>query len=178
MDTSLKTLPENRPRCAWANSDELMARYHDEEWGSPPASDNAYFEALTLESFQSGLSWRTILHRRDGFRAAFAGFSIPVVANFTEHEVEELLQDAGIIRHRGKIEAAIHNARAFQVIQQDAGSFRGWLREMPPDPVTIHKALKPHLKFFGPTTCVSFLEAVGKIPPPHDVDCWKASELA
>jgi DNA-3-methyladenine glycosylase I len=165
---------EDRPRCAWANVDSLLARYHDEEWGTPPDSDNGYFEALTLESFQSGLSWRTILHRREGFRQAFAGFSIPVVATFTDYEVEQLLHNDEIIRHRGKIEAAIHNARVFQLIQQDDGSFRDWLRVMPPDPAAIHRALKPDLKFFGPTTCVSFLEAVGKIPIVHDPDCWKA----
>jgi DNA-3-methyladenine glycosylase I len=162
------------PRCSWARQDELIARYHDLEWGETPQSDNAYFEALTLESFQSGLSWRTILNRRDGFRSAFAGFSIPVVANFTDHEVDELLQNEAIIRHRGKIEAAIHNARAFQRIQQETGSFRDWLDQMPEDVALIHRSLKPQLKFFGPTTCESFLMAVGKIPPTHDPECWKA----
>jgi DNA-3-methyladenine glycosylase I len=161
------------PRCTWSQTDELMARYHDDEWGEVPESDSAYFEALTLESFQSGLSWRTILHRREGFRQAFAGFSIPVVANYTDHEVEMLLQNETIIRHRGKIQAAIHNARSFQAIQQQAGAFRNWLGDMPPDPETIYRALKPHMKFFGPTTCVSFLEAVGKVPTPHEPGCWK-----
>jgi DNA-3-methyladenine glycosylase I len=165
---------DDRPRCAWASSDPLLASYHDEEWGKPPNSDNGYFEALTLESFQSGLSWRTILYRREGFRRAFAGFSISVVAHFTEYEVEQLLQNEEIIRHRGKIEAAIHNARVFQSIQQESGSFRNWLGNMPPDPGTIHRMLKPHLKFFGSTTCASFLEAVGKIPNIHDADCWKS----
>jgi DNA-3-methyladenine glycosylase I len=160
-------------RCEWADVDPLMAHYHDHEWGVEPRSDNEYFEVLMLEVFQAGLSWRTILHRREGFRQAFAGFSIPVVANFTEYEVEQLLQNEAIIRHRGKIVASIHNARAFQVIQQHAGSFRDWLRAMPPDEKLIYNALKPHLKFFGPTTCISFLEAAGKIPAPHDPDCWR-----
>ncbi|TVR69598.1 MAG: DNA-3-methyladenine glycosylase I [Sphaerobacteraceae bacterium] len=164
---------DDRPRCGWANTDDLMAYYHDVEWGRQPESDNEYFEALTLESFQSGLSWRTILHRREGFREAFAGFSIPVVASFTEYEVETMLANERIIRHRGKIQAAIHNARAFQTIQQEAGSFRGWLEALPEDPDVIRRALKPRLKFFGPTTCVSFAEAVGKIPTPHDDGCWK-----
>jgi DNA-3-methyladenine glycosylase I len=163
----------DRQRCAWADGDPLMAHYHDHEWGVEPESDNEYFEVLMLEVFQSGLSWRTILHRREGFRRAFAGFSIAVVANFTEHEVEELLQNEAIIRHRGKILAAIHNARAFQAIQQQAGSFRDWLRAMPQDEQLIYQSLKPHLKFFGPTTCVSFLEAIGKIPAPHDPECWR-----
>lgn len=174
MDGDLTSSHDDRPRCNWANADELMAHYHDAEWGQQPESDSSYFEALTLESFQSGLSWRTILHRRDGFRAAFAGFSIPVVANYTDYEVQVLLKNEAIIRHRGKIEAAINNARAFQAIQQEAGSFRNWLENMPADPNVIHKALKPHLKFFGPTTCVSFLEAVGKVPTPHEEGCWKA----
>lgn len=173
IDADAKPSPELRVRCAWANADSLMAHYHDEEWGAQPESDNAYFEALTLEAFQSGLSWRTILHRREGFRRAFAGFSIPVVANYTDHEVNTLLKDEGIIRHRKKIEATIHNARAFQMIQEESGSFRNWLQSMPADPETIHRSLKPHLRFFGPTTCVSFLEAVGKITPEHDPQCWK-----
>jgi DNA-3-methyladenine glycosylase I len=175
MDADPGTSLDGRPRCSWANGDSLMAHYHDVEWGRQPESDNEFFEALTLESFQSGLSWRTILHRREGFRRAFAGFSIPVVANFTEYEVARMLEDEGIIRHRGKIEAAIHNARAIQMIQQDAGSFRDWLDQMPDDNAKIHKALKPHLKFFGPTTCESFLMAIGKIAPAHDLQCWKAS---
>jgi DNA-3-methyladenine glycosylase I len=172
MDNA-STSSQNRPRCSWANGDPLMAQYHDEEWGQIPASDNAYFEALTLEVFQSGLSWRTILYRREGFRTAFAGFSIPVVANFTEHEVTVLLQDEGIIRHRKKIEATIFNARSFQEIQQQAGSFRDWLDQYPSDPDLIYRASRPYFRFFGPTTCVSFLEAVGKIPLLHDPVCWK-----
>jgi DNA-3-methyladenine glycosylase I len=174
IDEDSSSTSDVRVRCGWANTDELMSYYHDEEWGREPESDNAYFEALTLESFQSGLSWRTILHRREGFRRAFAGFSIPVVANFTDHEVDVLLQDEGIIRHRKKIEAAIHNARAFQEIQQEAGSFRNWLQNMPSDPGVIHRILKPRMRFFGPTTCVSFLEAVGKIETSHDPECWKS----
>ena len=168
-DPGLDTLP----RCNWAQVDSLMASYHDNEWGTEPESDNRYFEAMMLEVFQSGLSWRTILNRREGFRQAFAGFSIPVVASFTAHEVDQLVENPAIIRHRGKIEAAIHNARAFQAIQQQAGSFRDWLRAMPPDEQLIFQTLKPHLKFFGPTTCTSFLEAVGKIEKPHDPHCWK-----
>lgn len=163
------------PRCAWAQVDALMAYYHDEEWGAQCRSDNEYFEALMLEIFQAGLSWRTILHRREGFRQAFAGFSIPVVANFAEHEIEQLVKDERIIRHRAKISASVANARAFQAIQESAGSFRNWLEAMPRDDTLIYKTLKPHLKFFGPTICTSFLQAVGKIQPPHEPGCWKYS---
>jgi DNA-3-methyladenine glycosylase I len=164
------------PRCNWAQVDELMARYHDEEWGVVPDSDNHYFEALMLEIFQAGLSWRTVLHRREALRQAFAGFSIPVVANFTEYEVDELVKNPAIIRHRQKIEATLLNARAFQAIQQDAGSFRNWLAGMPDDQAPIYHALKPHLRFFGPTICTSFLEATGKIPAMHEPGCWRYAE--
>lgn len=173
MESQSEANIDTRPRCVWANTDDLMAHYHDVEWGRQPESDDEYFEALTLESFQSGLSWRTILHRREGFREAFAGFVVPVVVDFTEQDVETLLGNERIIRHRGKILAAIHNASVFQAIQQESGSFSTWLYGMPADPDVIHRALKPRLKFFGPTTCVSFLEAVGKIPTPHDDGCWK-----
>ncbi len=174
--THNSSITDDRVRCAWAQSDDLIARYHDEEWGKTPGSDNQYFESLMLEVFQSGLSWRTILHRREGFRQAFARFSIPVVANYTQHEVERLMEDEKIIRHRGKIEAAIINARAFQTIQKQAGSFRDWLQHMPCDDRVIYRALKPHLKFFGPTVCISFLQSVGKVTPPHDPDCWLADQ--
>lgn len=162
-----------RARCSWAQTDDLMAHYHDEEWGRQCRSDNEYFEALMLEIFQAGLSWRTVLHKREGFRKAFAGFSIPVVANFTEHEVEQLVQNEAIIRHRQKITATIANARAFKTIQESAGSFRNWLEAMPQDETLIYQTLKPHLTFFGPTVCSSFLQAVGKVPPPHEAGCWK-----
>jgi DNA-3-methyladenine glycosylase I len=175
MPSRRGVVEQDRPRCDWAQGDALLSRYHDEEWGESPDSDKEYFEAMMLEIFQAGLSWRTVLHRREGLRQAFAGFSIPVVANFTEHEVEQLMQDERIIRHRQKIVAAVLNARAFLAIQQHAGSFRNWLDAMPQDVDLIHDTLRPHLRFFGPTVCRSFLEAVGKIPPEHDPHCWKFS---
>jgi DNA-3-methyladenine glycosylase I len=162
-----------RQRCRWAQDDPLLAQYHDEEWGEAPENDNGYFEVMMLEIFQAGLSWRTVLNRREGLRQAFAGFSIPVVANFTEHEVDHLMQDERIIRHRQKVVAVIFNARAFQAIQRHTGSFRNWLNAMPPDPDLIYRTLRPHLRFFGPTVCRSFLEAVGKIPVEHEPECWK-----
>lgn len=166
--------PDGRVRCGWAAGDSLLARYHDLEWGVPPGDDDAHFEALTLEIFQAGLSWRIVLYKREGFRRAFARFSIPAVAAFTPDDVDRLLLDTSIVRHRAKIEATVHNARALLALQEEAGSFVAWLAGQPADPDAIHAALRPRLAFFGRTTCVSFLEAIGKIPPVHDPECWRA----
>lgn len=165
----------DRIRCDWASSDALLARYHDEEWGHPPASDDAYFEVLMLEIFQAGLSWKTVLYKREGFRRAFMGFSIPAVAEFTPDDVERLMADPTIIRNRRKIDAAVANARALQDLQREYGSFAAWLRDAPADPDVIYRSLRSRLSFFGPTICESFLQAVGKIPAVHDPHCWKAS---
>lgn len=167
---------DNRPRCDWANSDVLMACYHDEEWGIAPTSDDALFEVLSLEIFQSGLSWRTILHKREAFRRAFAGFSIEAVARFRSEDVDRLLADAGIVRHRKKIQATIANARALQAIQAESGSVLAWLAALPDDPEAVYAALRPHLAFFGRTTCQSLLEAIGRVPLTHDPHCWRAAE--
>lgn len=164
----------DRPRCRWAASDELLARYHDEEWGQPPAHDDGYFECLTLESFQSGLSWATILRKRENFRRAFAEFAPAKVAAFTAADVARLLQDPGIVRHRAKIAAAVHNAQAFLAVQQRHGSFGAFLHSLPPDAGAVHKALAPAFKFLGVTTVQAFLEAVGRVPPQHERTCWAA----
>src|SRR6266568_4605836 len=103
--------PDGKPRCGWSGTTAEYLAYHDDEWGFPVGDDVRLFEKLSLEGFQSGLSWRTILAKRENFRAAFHGFDITAVARFTERDVERLLQDAGIVRHRGKIEAVVNNAR-------------------------------------------------------------------
>ena len=105
---------DNKPRCSWIGDDELMLRYHDKEWGYPVDDDIRLFEKLCLESFQSGLSWRTILAKRENFRAAFQSFDFNKVAKYTEIDVKRLLKDKGIVRHRGKIEAVINNAKCAQ----------------------------------------------------------------
>ena len=125
-------------RCWWADAgagDALMTQYHDDEWGVPIDEDLELFERLALESFQAGLSWRTILAKRDAFRRAFAGFDPTVVAGFGEAEVGRLMADAGIVRNRAKVEATIGNARAFLTLQREAGSFSRYLgRFVPPPP--------------------------------------------
>lgn len=171
--------PDGQPRCGWCAQTDDFFPYHDKEWGYPVADDIRLFEKICLEGFQSGLSWRTILAKRENFRKAFKGFDYRKVAKFTEKDVERLLQDAGIIRHRGKIEAAINNARcALEMIEQE-GSLAAYFWSREPDPeevkrpqsmstsptsVAISKDLKKRgWKFVGPTTVFAFMQAMGLV---------------
>ncbi|MEX0328793.1 MAG: DNA-3-methyladenine glycosylase I [Ruegeria sp.] len=169
--------PDGQPRCAWCASAPEFFEYHDKEWGYPVADDQRLFEKLCLESFQSGLSWRTILAKRENFRKAFCNFDPDKVAAFTETDVTRLLQDAGIIRHRGKIEAVINNAQRMQELVDAEGSLAAFVwryeTETPPEPqtastspesVAMSKELKKRgWKFVGPTTVFAFMQAMGLI---------------
>ncbi|MCE5972996.1 DNA-3-methyladenine glycosylase I [Sinirhodobacter sp. WL0062] len=171
--------PDGRPRCAWCAAAPEFFDYHDREWGFPVGEDIRLFEKLCLESFQSGLSWRTILAKREGFRAAFAGFDFRKVATFGPEDVERLLADAAIVRHRGKIEAVINNAaRACEMVAAE-GSLAAFLWRYEPRPeglatpqsastsaasVALSKELKKRgWKFVGPTTVYAFMQAMGLI---------------
>tara|TARA_E500000305_G_scaffold104059_1_gene100040 strand:- start:540 stop:1169 length:630 start_codon:yes stop_codon:yes gene_type:complete len=171
--------PDGKPRCGWCGAAPEFLDYHDREWGFPVADDTRLFEKLCLESFQSGLSWRTILVKRENFRAAFAGFDFRKVSGFDEGDVERLLQDAGIVRHRGKIEAVINNAaRAVEMVAAE-GSLAAFFWGYEPDPATLgapqsqsvsdtSKAISKELKkrgwkFVGPTTVYAFMQAMGLI---------------
>jgi DNA-3-methyladenine glycosylase I len=170
--------PDGRPRCRWCAVAPEFFRYHDHEWGFPVVDDIRLFEKLCLESFQSGLSWRTILAKRENFRAAFEGFDFRKVAQFDESNVESLLSDSGIVRHRGKIEAVINNAaRACEMVEAE-GSLAAFLwrfepvpDSMPPQSRSISpasEALSKELrkrgwKFVGPTTVYAFMQAMGLI---------------
>ncbi len=177
---------DGRARCPWALSAPEYVAYHDSEWGRPVSSVTGLYERLTLEAFQSGLSWLTILRKRDAFRSAFAGFDPGRVAKFDDGDVARLLADAGIIRNRLKITAAIANARVIA----DLGdgfvdlilSFRqperprpGTLAEVPaqtPESVTLARSLKVHgIRFVGPTTAYALMQGVGLVDD-HLVDCW------
>lgn len=165
-------------RCAWGTMTPLYVAYHDEEWGRPVHGDDRVFERVTLEAFQSGLSWLTILRKRENFRAAFDEFSIPKVAAYTEADVERLLGDAGIVRNRAKIEAAIANAKAAQDLP-DGLSDLVWRFAAPdaPTPKTmadvpaitpgskaLAKELKKHgFRFVGPTTAYALMQAIGLV---------------
>jgi DNA-3-methyladenine glycosylase I len=169
-------------RCWWAGSDPLYQRYHDREWGHPVRDDRRLFEKICLEGFQSGLSWITILRKRESFRKAFAGFDPAVVARFTARDVARLLKDAGIVRHRGKIESTINNARRALVLEQEHGSLASYFWRWQPKPrarVTYAAlrtrsqtpesvALSGDLKlrgwtFVGPTTVYAFMQAMGLV---------------
>ena len=174
--------PDGRPRCSWAvgGAPEYVA-YHDDEWGRPVLSDEGLFERLTLEAFQSGLSWLTILRKRPAFRAAFASFSVAAVAAFGEADTARLLANAGIVRNRLKIEAAIANARAALPVSEAYGSlaaffwrFRPEAHEAPrsradfvaasPESAALAKELKQHgFRFVGPTTAYALMQAAGMV---------------
>jgi DNA-3-methyladenine glycosylase I len=169
--------PDGHPRCHWCAATPEYTAYHDNEWGYPVADDRRLFEKISLEGFQSGLSWRTILAKRENFRAAFEGFDFDKVARFTQDDVERLLQDAGIVRHRGKIEAVIHNAARAQEMVAREGSLAAFFWAYEPAAldtpqtastseasVAISKALKKlGWKFVGPTTVYAFMQAMGLI---------------
>ncbi len=168
--------PDGKPRCGWCAAAPEFFDYHDHEWGFPVDDDKRLFEKLCLESFQSGLSWRTILAKREHFRVVFHGFDFDKVAKFTQTDVERLLQDKGIVRHRGKIEAVINNAKCAQTLIKTEGSLAAYFWRYEPsasdltEPQTVStsnasialsKALKKQgWKFVGPTTVYAFLQAM------------------
>ncbi|WDE13950.1 DNA-3-methyladenine glycosylase I [Thalassomonas haliotis] len=171
--------PDGGSRCRWCGAAPEFLDYHDNEWGFPVDDDRRLFEKLCLESFQSGLSWRTILAKREHFRAAFNHFELDKVADFTGQDVERLLQDEGIIRHRGKIEAVINNAQRAQELVKTYGSLAAFFWRYEPkaealaepqtastsdESVALSKALKKMgWKFVGPTTVYAFMQAMGLI---------------
>jgi DNA-3-methyladenine glycosylase I len=175
-------------RCSWAAGDELLRAYHDDEWGRPERDDRRLFELLTLEAFQSGLSWTTILRKRDGFRRGFAGFDIDAVARFGDREIERLLADAEIVRHRGKIEATIANARAAAALDVPLPELL-WSFAPPPRPrpkrmedvaaqtpesaALAHELRRRGFRFLGPTTVYAFMEAAGLVDD-HLAGCSRA----
>jgi DNA-3-methyladenine glycosylase I len=185
--------PDGKPRCSWCGSVAEFYPYHDKEWGFPVDEDLRLFEKLCLEGFQSGLSWRTILAKRENFRKAFHGFDFHKVARFTERDVARLLQDAGIVRHRGKIEAVINNAARAKELIASEGSLAAYFWRFEPAPdtrraaqsqttsevsVAIAKDLKKRgWRFVGPTTVFAFMQAMGLIND-HVEDCVIRAKVA
>ncbi|GAK46819.1 DNA-3-methyladenine glycosylase I [Tepidicaulis marinus] len=184
-------------RCSWPGEDALYLAYHDEEWGVPEYDDRALFEKLLLEGFQAGLSWITILRKRENFRAAFDGFNPERIARYTPRKVERLLQNAGIIRHRGKIEAAIGSARAYLDIMEKEGSFSDFIwdfvdgtpqqngfksmKDVPAE-TEMSRALSKELKrsgfkFCGPTIVYAFAQASGLVND-HMTACFRHDDCA
>ena len=187
----------DRKRCAWVNmANPLYVRYHDEEWGVPDHDDGRLFELLVLEMMQAGLSWETVLNKRENFRRAFAGFDPQIVASFTEQDVERLMSNRGIIRNRRKIEAAINNARVFLQIQREFGSFDHYIwsfvgfkpidnhvlssRDLPTTSPLAKKISdelrKRGMTFVGSTIIYSYMQAIGMVND-HEVDCFRYEEI-
>jgi len=189
-------MPSEPKRCPWPGEDPFYVAYHDEEWGVPEYDDRALFEKLVLDGFQAGLSWITILRKRESFREAFDGFEPERIVRYTPARVEKLLKNPGIIRHRGKIEATIGNARAWLEIMEEDGGFSGFLWEIAggapkqnewkrigdvpaetPMSIAMSKSLKARgFKFCGPTIVYAFAQAVGMVNDhlvtcPRHADC-------
>jgi len=183
-------------RCAWAGSDALMLAYHDEEWGVPLHDDPALFQLLTLEGAQAGLSWQTVLNKREAYRKAFDGFDAGKIARYTPKHVEKLLQNASIIRNRAKVESTIGNAKAFLATQEEFGSFAAYVwrfvdgtvrknrfRSMAAIPANtpqsdaMSKELKRRgFKFIGSTICYAFMQSAGLVND-HTTDCFRYGEV-
>lgn len=178
--------PDGKLRCRWCLATADYLNYHDKEWGFPVADDTRLFEKLCLEGFQAGLSWRTVLEKRDNFRRAFQGFDFTCIARYTDSDVQRLLQDAGIIRHRGKIAATINNAhKALDLVEREGSLARFIWRFEPearqlgssapatlcPESIALSKELKRRgWQFVGPTTMYSFMQAMGLVND-HAQDC-------
>ena len=183
-------------RCTWSGNDELYLAYHDNEWGTPLHNDDKLFEFLILESFQAGLSWITILKKRENFREAFDNFKAEKVALYKDSKIESLLQNEGIIRNKAKIEAAINNAQKYLEVKKEYGSFDKFIwqfvdyktiknqwkqsSEIPaitPGAVIMSKSLKRYgFKFIGPTTCYAFMQATGMVND-HLVSCFRYDKV-
>jgi DNA-3-methyladenine glycosylase I len=183
-------------RCTWAGSDPLMVAYHDDEWGVPQHDDHRLFEKISLEGAQAGLSWSTILNKRDGYRRAFAGFDPAKVARFNAAKVERLLQDPGIVRNRAKVESTIANAKAVRAVQREFGSLDAYVWSFVehatvvnrfatmaklPAQTAISLAMSKDMKkrgfrFVGPTTMYAFMQSVGMVND-HTTDCYRWTQL-
>jgi DNA-3-methyladenine glycosylase I len=186
----------NVTRCDWAaGTDELMLAHHDEEWGVPSHDDRHLYEMLTLEGAQAGLSWSTILRKREGYRRAFVGFDAQIVSRFTDKDVERLLEDPGIVRNRLKVESTVSNAARVLEVQEELGSLDAYLwafvdgepivnrrrslSELPAE-TELSKAISEDLKkrgfrFVGPTVIYAFMQSVGMVDD-HTVDCFRSAE--
>ena len=189
--------PEIKKRCEWVGSDPLMIEYHDKEWGVPVHDDTRLFEFLVLDAMQAGLSWMTVLKKRENFRYAFDNYNIKKIAEYKEKKLEELLLNKGIIRNRMKLNSAIKNAKAFLTVQEEFGSFdsyiwqfvggqtikNSWtqLSELPPNSLESNAMSldmkKRGFSFVGSTICYAFMQAAGMVND-HTMDCFRYSEVS
>jgi DNA-3-methyladenine glycosylase I len=189
-------MTDSKIRCPWCLKSELEMQYHDTEWGTPLHDDDQLFEFMVLDSFQAGLSWRTILNKRENFRKAFANFNAVKISKFTEEKLETLMQDQGIVRNRLKIAGTVKNAKAFLAVQKEFGTFDQYIWQFT-NGKTINHQLKDHLKpivtspesdamsadlkkrgftFVGSTICYAFMQAAGMVND-HMTTCWRYSKV-
>ena len=186
----------NLKRCAWPTNDPLMIEYHDHEWGVPLHDDRKFFEFIVLDSFQAGLSWATILRKRENFRTAFDDFNPALIAGYQAEKINELLNNAGIIRNRAKINATVKNARAFLEIQKEFGTFDRYIWQFvggkpivnqwksiaelpaksPEAEIMSRDLIGRGFSFVGPTTCYAFMQAAGLVND-HEVGCFRYDEI-
>lgn len=177
-------MDDGRPRCGWCGDDDLYVRYHDLEWGVPLRDDNQLFELLSLEGAQAGLSWITVLRRREGYRRAFKRFNPQIVARFDDARVEEIMGDAGVVRHRQKIDSVITNARAVLDVQRKHGSFSDYVWTLGAAEADEQvcatnmsaQLAKDGFKFVGATICLSFMQASGMVND-HERECFRFTEI-
>ncbi len=190
-------MPKNiQKTCEWPSSDDLMIEYHDTEWGVPVHDDRVHFEYLILDGFQAGLSWKTILHKRENFRKAFDGFDYRKIAKYNQRKIDSLLKDAGIVRNRLKVHGAVKNAKAFMEVQKEFGSFDAYvwkfvggktiknkfksLRDIPatsPESDAMSKDMKKRgFTFVGSTILYAYMQAAGLVND-HITSCWRYDEL-
>jgi DNA-3-methyladenine glycosylase I len=182
--------------CSWPSNDALMMAYHDEEWGVPVHDDRKLFEFMVLDAFQAGLSWKTILHKRENFRKAFDNFQPEIIAKYSDHKISELLEDAGIIRNRLKIFATITNARKFLEVQKEFGTFDKYIWQFTGGKIKVNKWVelsqipasshesdemskdlkKRGFKFVGTTICYAFMQAAGMVND-HMVYCTRYGQM-
>jgi DNA-3-methyladenine glycosylase I len=194
--SGIRVGPDGVPRCWWSDADDLYRRYHDVEWGRPVDSDRALFEKLSLDGFQSGLSWLTILRKRENFRAAFRAFEPAALARFTGRDIARLMNDVGIVRNRAKIESTVNNARRMRDVIEEFGSFAAYVWRFEPEPrgrflsrsellkikicpeaITMSTDLRKRgWKFVGPTTVYSFMQSMGLVND-HVTGCAAADEV-
>jgi DNA-3-methyladenine glycosylase I len=190
-------MPTNKPRCAWPAEDALMIAYHDDEWGVPVHDDRKLFEFMVLDAVQAGLSWRTVLNKRDAYRKALHNFEPKKVARFTEKDVQRLLANEGLVRNKLKMAAIVSNARCFLEVQQEFGSFDAYIwqftggktlhnrpktiKDIPaqsPEAEAMSLDLRQRgFKFVGPVICYAFMQAAGMVND-HTVDCFRYKALA
>ncbi|MBN2601815.1 MAG: DNA-3-methyladenine glycosylase I [Candidatus Marinimicrobia bacterium] len=185
-----------KQRCAWPTNDQLMIEYHDKEWGVPVHDDRKLFEFMVLDAFQAGLSWSTILKKRENFRNAFDNFQPEIIAGYGQEKIDTLLQDAGIIRNKAKVNATVKNAKAFLAVQKEFGTFDQFIWQFVGNHPIVNKwktmaeipakspeaeAMSADLKkrgfgFVGPTICYAFMQAAGMVND-HEVGCFRYNEV-